>query len=175
MAQGIADRLEDARAAILPVAYRETRPALEKLFESYRPIIWLGLGYAPHRSKIDVETVALNLEHATSSDNAGERPTMRSIIAEAPLAYRSRIHETSAVEILKCYDLDAQVATHAGTFLCNQSFFVGCHVAETSDFLKVGCFIHVPPLESFEVLEKALVELLRKEAQTVFKKSGQSI
>ena len=166
-AQRIADRLENAYAATLPVAYRETRPALEELFESHRPLIWLGLGYAPHRLKIDVETVALNLEHATSSDNAGESPNMRPIIAEAPLAYRSRINEAAAVDILKGYNLDAQIATHAGTFLCNQSFFVGCHVAENSDFLKVGSFIHVPPLESFEVLEEALAEVLRKEAQTV--------
>ena len=114
---------------------------------------------------MDLETVALNLEHAASFDNAGESPTMRPIIDDAPLAYRSRIQESSAVETLVRFGLDAQIATHAGTFLCNQSFFLGCHFAESSDFLELGSFVHVPPLESFDTLETALAEVLKSEKQ----------
>ena len=38
----------------------------------------------------------------------------------------------------------AHVSHHAGTFLCNQAFFVACHAAVTTGAPRIASFVHVP-------------------------------
>ena len=157
----VAAGLDQVESAVLPVSFKKTRQALEAHFERVKPRIWLGMGYAPHRTTLDLETIALNLEHAESGDNDGEAPWMRPIIEDAPLAYRTRLNERRAIDIFAAYDVTAKAAIHAGAFLCNQSFFIGCHYAEQSDYLDLATFIHVPPMNDFHALETGLAAILR--------------
>ena len=157
----VADCVSEAEFAVLPVSFQQTKQRLLSHFEELKPEIWIGLGFAPHRSSLDIETVALNLEHAVGKDNDGEAPWMRPIHDDAPLAYRTRLDEQSAIKTFADHGIAASAAVHAGTFLCNQSFFVGCHYAEQQTPLKLAAFIHVPPMDSFEDFENALAELIR--------------
>jgi pyroglutamyl-peptidase len=157
--QRVATKMDGVTAAVLPVSYRETPPALHALFEQIQPRVWVGLGFAPHRHTLDLELFALNIEHAARGDNDGACPQVGEIIPGAPPAYRTRLDVSSAVSIFADHGVQASPAFHAGTFLCNQVFYLGCHQCE-SGALDLAAFIHVPPMEDYASFESGLAALL---------------
>ena len=163
-AEAISARVDDADFAVLPVSYRRTKQTLNSLFSMHKPSIWLGLGYAPHRLNIDVEHVALNLEDCSGADNDNESPTRRPIVVDGPLALRTRLDTDRAVSELRKAGLVANHAFHAGTFLCNQSFYLGCYQVEVLKRLDKAGFIHVPPQSDGAGFVEAIASFLRLEA-----------
>ena len=159
IATAVAERIQHIVSLTLPVSYRKTREALEAGFQLHEPRHWIGLGYAPHRQNLDVETIALNVEHASSGDNDGETPWMRPIEPDAPCAYQTRVNVEGALTILEKMGAPGVPAFHAGTFLCNQTFFLGCHAVESNSGLEKAIFIHVPPMENYYFLIDGLVAL----------------
>ena len=105
----------------------KTKAALEKRLQEVRPRHWIGLGFAPHRTTLDVETIALNMEHAVRGDNDGATPWMEPIVEGAPQAYQTGLDMRETLAILEDHGAPGVAAFHAGTFLCNQVFFLGCH------------------------------------------------
>jgi pyroglutamyl-peptidase len=150
----------DVTAAVLPVSFRATREALLSQFDRLNPRIWLGLGYAPHRTTLDVETIAINVEHANRGDNDGEKPHMRPIIEGGPTAHATRMDVDHAIAVLAECGLEATRCFHAGTFLCNQVFYLGCNRCETTDGLEMAAFIHVPPMSNYDALAEGLAGLV---------------
>ena len=168
VACAVAARSEGVRAGVLPVSYAQTPLALQALFEAHDPSVWIGMGYAPHREALDVEVVALNMAHATRGDNDGACPQMEPIIAGGPLAYETTLHVPTALSLLKAHGLDAQPAFHAGTFLCNQVFYLGAHRAASPDTsLKVAAFLHVAPMDDFGPLEVGVSALITSLCETL--------
>jgi len=161
LAEAIAANLPDAESRVLPVSFKDTRRRLNECFDTLKPRIWLGLGFAPHRTTVDIECVALNLEHCTRPDNDGEQPFLRPIVADGPLAYESSFDVHRAVEVLASQDLTAHVSLHAGAFLCNQTFYLGCHGSVTQGIPQTAMFIHVPPRPEYTSLAGAIGQLLR--------------
>ena len=159
-AREIAERLEDAVHATLPVSFVDTKASLQKRFDQEKPAVWLGLGYAPHRERVDVEFVALNLEHSESGDNDGAQPRFCPIIPDAPTALTTRFPVDEVVAQFQSEGVDAQVAFHAGTFLCNQTFYLGCYEVEVNRTISVAAFIHVPPSTNGDTFVRAVVTIL---------------
>ena len=159
IAPRVARRIAGAQSAVLPVSFRDTKSSLLAHFEAHRPTAWIGLGYAPHRVTLDIETLAVNIEHATSPDNTGETPWMRPIMGGAPPALRTRLDMQEAIATFARHEVVATPAFHAGTFLCNQSFYLGCHAVENEGPLAMAVFIHVPPMQSYQAFEDGLVAL----------------
>ena len=160
IAMAVASRLDNAHGNVLPVSYAKTKASLLDLFEKHRPTHWLGMGFAPHRRTIDVEVVALNLEHAVRGDNDGDTPTLRPIHDDAPVAYRCAHDLSSLVNMLDGQSEKAQLNFHAGTFLCNQVYFLACHEVHQGR-LETATFVHVPPMSDYKAFEAALTEYLR--------------
>jgi pyroglutamyl-peptidase len=156
IAERVAARVPNARAAVLPVSYAQTRRVLVEQLDAHRPTIWIGMGYAPHRETLDLEVVALNMEHCESADNDGERPFMRPVVDGAPAAYETRVDVPEAVAIFAEHGVELKPCFHAGTFLCNQSFYVACHRVESVGDLRLAAFLHVPPMPDFSALESAI-------------------
>ena len=156
IAERVAERVPNARAAVLPVSYAQTRRVLLEQLDTHRPTVWIGMGYAPHRETLDLEVIALNTEHCEVTDNDGEQPFIRPIVHGAPAAYETRVNVPEAVAFFAEHGLALKPSFHAGTFLCNQSFFVACHRVETGDDLALAAFVHVPPMPDFSALESAL-------------------
>ena len=125
IAAQVAEALPSGAHQTLPVSYRKTKQALESEFARVRPKHWIGLGYAPHRTTLDFETIALNMEHAVRGDNDGETPWMRPIVNGGPQAYQTQVDTKGALAILNLHGAPGVAAFHAGTFLCNQVFFFG--------------------------------------------------
>ena len=157
--QRVAARMEGVTAAVLPVSYAATPEALQALFERHQPRVWLGLGYAPHRTTLDIESLAVNVEHAIRGDNNGARPFMEEVVPGGPPAHRTRLDIPAAVRTFAEHGVEASVAFHAGTFMCNQVFYLGCHRCEAGA-LDLASFIHVPPMPSYDAFERGLAALL---------------
>ena len=162
IARSVAADLKDVMGVVLPVSYQETRRTLEARFESLCPRGWVGLGYAPHRTQVDIETIALNVEHAARPDNDGDQPFMRPIIKDAHLAYQTRLDVTAAIADFAEHGVQAFPCLHAGAFLCNQTFYLGCHRVESVDSMKVAAFIHVPPMDKCDRFTAGLKSCLQR-------------
>ncbi|MBV71724.1 MAG: pyroglutamyl-peptidase I [Myxococcales bacterium] len=160
LARRVAADAKDVAVQILPVSFERTRTCLLDAFHTTRPRVWLGLGFAPHRLTIDIESVALNIEHCMRPDNDGDMPSLRPIVANAPTAYQTKLDIPEACQRLSKFGLDARASVHAGGFLCNQSFFLGCHTAATESYLEVAVFIHIPPRPDYGPLTAGLVDLI---------------
>ena len=161
MAEQIANQHALTDAYTLPVSFERTRAIFNELLERRQPRYWLGLGFAPHRTDVDIETIALNLEHCLRPDNDGDTPLMRTAIAGAPLAYRSSLFPELFQRSFSEFGIDAKLSTHAGTFLCNQTFFNGCHATENAKYLIGAGFIHIPPLTDYTCAVSAIVNTLK--------------
>ena len=155
IARSLGETLPHATGAVLPVSFKETKEALRALYREVEPAHWIGMGFAPHRETIDIEVIALNVEHAPTGDNDGDTPSMRPVIEGAPLAYRA-VHDLRPLcEALDGHGAAAQLNFHAGTFLCNQVFYLGCHEVVQST-LATATFIHVPPMAEYQGFKEAL-------------------
>ena len=157
IAERVAGRMPVAAFAVLPVSFSRTQRILTERFDTHRPGLWIGMGYAPHRTTLDLEVLAVNVEHCLSTDNDGESPFMRPIVADGPPAYQTGVDVADAVAVFGQHKVTLSPAFHAGTFLCNQSFYVACHRVQQAIDLRVAAFLHVPPMDSYDALEDALV------------------
>lgn len=166
-AHAVANQVPNCFAATLPVSFQRTKLTLRKLFDKHQPKVWIGLGFAPHRLNIDVECIALNLEDCRGADNDGESPKRREIIPKAPLALTTRFNVDELVAKLNVANLNAQASFHAGTFLCNQTFYLGCHAVEMGPSLDKAGFIHVPPSINAKAFMNVLIEVLTDEVSRI--------
>ena len=158
--ENVGRSLPTVEFAVLPVSYEETPRALNRAIQEYRPRMWIGLGYAPHRTILDFEVFALNMAHATRGDNDGERPRLTEIIPGAPHAYRTRLDVKAAIDVLSAHGVPTQPSFHAGTFLCNQSFYLASHQVALGR-LSLSAFVHVPPMKNYAPFEAGLTALLQ--------------
>ena len=156
----VAHGLEGVDYGVLPVSYRRTPEALEALWREHMPRIWIGLGYAPHRQDVDIETIAVNVEDCVGSDNDGYQPTRQRIIEGGPIAYETTLDMPLALHCFQAHEVVAKAAFHAGTFMCNQVFYLGCH-RQAAGHLEVAAFIHVPPMNDWSPFHRALDSLVK--------------
>ena len=143
IASKVSEKLGLVESIVLPVSFEQTPKVLLEAFERIRPNRWLGLGYAENRKGVEVEVVALNVDHSRIQDNDGELRHLSPIIAEAPLALWAPFDYEALVETLSACGIPAKISTSAGTFLCNHVFFLGCWHAMQSNELDEAIFIHV--------------------------------
>jgi pyroglutamyl-peptidase len=130
--------------ALLPVAFAATRARLEALLEAHRPSLVVALGQAGGRSALSLERVAVNLIDARIADNAGLQPIDEAVIDDAPPAYFSTLPVKAIEAHLRGLGIPAACSLSAGTFVCNQVFFLLAHLLATRHRRARGGFVHVP-------------------------------
>ena len=137
-------------AHCLPTQFGVARSELLDLLSGPLPALVLCLGQAGGRDKIGLERVAINLDDARMTDNAGRQPIDEPIVAGAPAAYFSSLPLKACVQALTEADLPAEVSNTAGTFVCNHVFYSLMHaLAERSARDPAGKgvragFVHLP-------------------------------
>ncbi len=135
----------DLRAEVLPTEFAAAERRIRKLIRTLRPEAVLCLGVAPHRCKISLERVALNLDDDALPDNAGRRRSGRRIVPRGPAAYWSTLPLERFRKQLERRSIPVSYSNHAGTYLCNHVFYVARHEIERMA-TGVPCgFVHVPP------------------------------
>lgn len=130
--------------AILPVAFASTQALLEALLDEHRPRLVLALGQAGGRGEISLERVAVNLVDARIADNDGLQPIDEAAVADAPGAYFSTLPLKAMQAHLRDLGIPAALSLSAGSFVCNQTFFVLAHLLATRWPGVRGGFVHVP-------------------------------
>lgn len=133
-------------AQVLPVAFNETAHTLRQTLQSERPNLVIALGQAGGRSDISLERVAINLIDARIADNAGTQPIDVPIVTGAPAAYFSTLPIKAMRNALHAEGIPAQLSFSAGSFVCNQVFYLLMHELAQAGMRARGGFIHVPYL-----------------------------
>jgi pyroglutamyl-peptidase len=128
----------------LPCAFDRVQEVLSRAIEQHRPQLVLALGLAGSRTELSVERVALNLCDARIADNDGLQPMDQPVIPDGPLACMCLLPVKRMAQSMRDAGAPAAVSYSAGTFVCNQLFYLLLHGARTRwPGLRAG-FIHVP-------------------------------
>jgi pyroglutamyl-peptidase len=142
--EGLSWPQAQVRAIQLPCVFAQAAKALTRALDDVRPDIVLALGQAEGRSDISVERVAINVMDARIADNAGSQPIDLPVAPGGPAAYFSTLPIKYLVARLREAGFPASVSQTAGTFVCNQVFYVLQH-ALAGQAVRSG-FVHLPLL-----------------------------
>lgn len=134
---------------VLPTAFELAPDCLLQALTTLKPRWVFALGLAGNRSAISIERVAINVIDARIPDNEGTQPIDVPVRPRAPAAYFSTLPIPSMVKAVKEAGIAVEVSNTAGTFVCNQVFYVLMH-ALGRQAKHTPCragFIHLPPTE----------------------------
>ena len=133
-------------AAQLPTVFGTSLQVLSALLAKHQPVLVICVGQAGGRSAISLERVAINVDDAPMTDNAGAQPIDTPVAPGAPAAYFSTLPIKAMLAALQLEGLPAEVSQTAGTFVCNHVFYSLMHALATAPELRRtrGGFVHVP-------------------------------
>jgi pyroglutamyl-peptidase len=132
-------------AAQLPTCFGASATLLTTLLRQHRPALVLCLGQAGGRSAISLERIAINVDDARITDNAGYQPIDSPVRKRGPAAYWSTLPIKAMALALQQAGTAAQVSQTAGTFVCNHVFYVLMHTLRSKAYAGVrGGFVHIP-------------------------------
>ena len=137
------------QALQMPCVFGDALAALDAaLAAGPAPVLAVGLGLAGGRTEVTPERVAINVDDARISDNAGRQPVDTAVEARGPAAYFSTLPIKAIVHALRQAGLPASVSNTAGTFVCNHAFYGLMHRLATRPALARtrGGFVHLPAL-----------------------------
>ena len=130
-------------AVELPCEFASAPRALRAALRQHRPRVVIATGQAGGRDGISLERVAINLIDARIPDNAGAQPVDIPVSPRAPSACFTGLPIKSALLALQRAGLAAHVSQTAGTFVCNQVFYVLMRAVARTPGIRAG-FVHVP-------------------------------
>jgi len=133
------------RAVQLPCVFATALPVLQAALAQHRPQAVLCLGLAGNRSAVSFERVAINWIDARIADNAGQQPQDQAVWPGGAPAHFTRLPIKALVQRLRAQGLQAEVSFTAGSFVCNQVFYLLMQLLRRRPRVAAG-FIHLPPL-----------------------------
>ncbi len=131
----------------LPTTFEGSIKKLKRLLALHQPDMVICTGQAGGRSAISLERIAININDARISDNAGQQPLDVPVVAGGPAAYFTALPIKSMLKALTEAGAQAEVSQTAGTFVCNHVFYGLMHtLANARPATKVcrGGFVHLP-------------------------------
>lgn len=131
---------------ILPCAFKPLERILREAIVAGQPDLVIGFGLATGRNEISIERVAINLVDARIPDNLGDAPIDEPVAFGGPAAYFSTLPIKNALHAVREAGLPAAISQTAGTFVCNATFYLARHIAETGKAMPRVGFVHVPCL-----------------------------
>jgi pyroglutamyl-peptidase len=132
----------------LPVEYEAAGARIHELVSSVEPDAVLCLGVAAGRAAINLERFALNFDDAPIPDNDGRLLQGTAIVPDGPAAYQSTLPLDRMHAALVALDVPSTMSNHAGTYICNHTFYAARHHIETLGHHAPCGLIHIPlPLE----------------------------
>ena len=127
---------------LVPVVFGAAFETVINEAKKINPDVILCVGQAGGRSDITAELVAINLRHATISDNSGICPKDEPIDKEGKTAYFSTLPVRKIAKSIEDAGIPAKVSYTAGAYVCNDLLYTLLAKYENTD-TKIG-FIHVP-------------------------------
>lgn len=129
-------------AAQLPTTFAGAPKALRAALRRHAPELVLCIGQAGGRSALSLERVAINVIDARIPDNAGAQPIDTPVVKRGPAAYFTSLPIKAMHADLRAAGIPAEISQTAGTFVCNQVFYVLMHALAGSRVR--GGFMHIP-------------------------------
>ncbi len=142
--------------AQLPVSWARAPRLLEQqLTPEVQAVVCFGMNGG---EKLLVERIAVNLAAPRAKDVDGLLPSSDLLVPEGPAAYWTGLPHQEVLSALTEADLPCAESHHAGTYLCNCTFYWLMHHVATRRPDLTGGFIHVPPEQGMptEVLRRAV-------------------
>jgi pyroglutamyl-peptidase len=100
----------------------------------------LHLGQAPGSTRLQLESLAINVGGASKQAPEDYRP----LLEGGPAAYQSPLPLGDWALMLREAGVPAGVSYHAGTFLCNATLYFSCYFVEQMALRTRSTFVHVP-------------------------------
>lgn len=126
----------------LPTTFAGAPRALRAALRRHVPELVLCVGQAGGRAALSLERVAINVNDARIPDNAGAQPVDTPVVARGPAAYFTTLPIKAMHADLRAAGIPAEISQTAGTFVCNQVFYVLMHAFAGTRVR--GGFVHIP-------------------------------
>ncbi len=160
-------------AVILPSETRSLRDRLEAAIRDTRPELVAGLGYAPKRTALALERVAINVLDFALPDAVGTMRKSDPVARGGPDGRLATLPHAAIVDAWTASGVPGYVSNDAGTGLGNQWLYeVLALTANTAPPTPAG-FVHLPclPAQALEfganVTPSMSFELMRKGVETL--------
>ncbi len=129
---------------VLPVSFKRAIPMLKAVLEERRPLIVLGLGFAPRANCVIIELAAANLAFFSIPDIDGYRAESEEIEKGGKLVVETRLPVRRIVDTcIKSLRLPMAPSVSIGTYLCNAVGYTIMSYA--AKYGAIGGFLHIPP------------------------------
>ncbi|APD10275.1 MULTISPECIES: pyroglutamyl-peptidase I [Thermus] len=151
------------QTALLPVDTGALPEALRALY-ARNPKAVLHLGLAENRPLITLERLAVNLLDFERPDNKGVLKEDEAVVPGGPLALPARFPVKEGVRRLREAGIPARASLSAGSYLCNQAFYLSLYHLPVS--VPVA-FVHLPPDETLALERGGPYVPLREQARAV--------
>lgn len=127
---------------VLPVSAGAVRALLEEEVRRLRPDVLIVTGVTRGRAAVAAERVAINVMDFPIPDVDGRAFIDEAIVDGGPAAYFSTLPIKAIAKAWRDRDIPAYVSNTAGTYLCNQTFYLACHLASSRP-MRAG-LVHIP-------------------------------
>lgn len=144
---------------VAPVDTARLGPWLEATLARRQPTVVVGLGESRTSPVIRVERVAVNLLDFEIPDAGGGQPREQPVVTGGPPAYFSDLPVRAMCDAIRAAGVPSVVSVGAGTYLCNQFFYLVRHHGLAATFL------HLPSLPEQVVHERRPFASMALEAQ----------
>lgn len=129
----------DLTTRLYPVDFQSLRSRLEPDLEAGFDVV-LHLGQAPGATRVELETIGLNLGRERDADSSEAFP----LTSDGPLAYRSELPLPEWEALLSSAGIPAAVSYHAGAYLCNAALYLTHYFNERAGRPTKATFLHLP-------------------------------
>jgi pyroglutamyl-peptidase len=106
----------------------------------------LMLGVKFRSPWLSLERVGLNVLHASIPDVDGERIEHAAVSPDGPRAIFAGGDTVALAKHLQGLGVEARPSYHAGTYVCNQAYYIASHAFEGHAESPPVLFVHIPRL-----------------------------
>ena len=145
----IAARLNDWQGSgvrihglLLPATSAGVGPSLAEAIERVRPDAVLLTGVTPGRAAVTIERIAINVQDFPIPDNDGAAPIDVAVVPGGPDAYFSTLPIKAILAAWRSHLIPSSVSNTAGTYVCNQTFYLARHLTEGRGV--IAGLVHIP-------------------------------
>ncbi|MBE0699068.1 MAG: pyroglutamyl-peptidase I, partial [Anaerolineaceae bacterium] len=136
---------------------------LIRAMSNHLPDAVICLGVAAGRPAVSLERIAINLLDFPIQDNSGIQVIDEPVIPGGPSAYMSTLPLREIYNALKNSGIPVELSLSAGSFLCNQTFYLLMHFLSNSKSQIPAGFIHLPALPEQASAQSKLIPTMSLE------------
>ncbi len=163
---------------IFPVETRTLRDRIDAALREERPEFVIGLGYAPGRSALGLERIAVNVRDFELPDASGTACKNEPVHPGGPDGRLSTLPLAEITAAWSGLGVPGYVSESAGTYLCNQWLYEALALTANAAPPVPAGFIHVPALPAQAVqlgpdrTPSMTLELMRRGVESAIESTG---